>query len=98
MTCRHYCCCRNAKSACTYFLSHRNVPTLGPGESRLPIGDVNSSMVGTGLTQEGLDLTYATVDILMEMTWRTEPIADLDSWFEDFATRRYGRKNEVIRS
>ena len=55
-------------------------------------------MVGTGLTQEGLDLTYATVDILMEMTWRTEPIADLDSWFEDFATRRYGRKNEVIRS
>jgi hypothetical protein len=67
----------------------------GPAKSKLPIDGLNSSMVGTGFTQEGLDLTYATVDVLSEMSWRTEPIQDLEKWFEDFATRRYGRKSQV---
>jgi alpha-N-acetylglucosaminidase len=52
-------------------------------------------MVGTGFTQEGLALTYPTVDILSEMSWRKSPITNLDKWFEDYSTRRYGRQNPL---
>jgi hypothetical protein len=53
-------------------------------------------MVGTGFTQEGLDLTYPTIDILTEMTWRKEPIENVSKWFEDYSNRRYGRQNQVL--
>jgi hypothetical protein len=53
-------------------------------------------MVGTGFTQEGLDLTYPTIDILTEMTWRKEPIENVSKWFEDYSSRRYGRQNQVL--
>ena len=50
-------------------------------------------MVGTGFTQEGLTLTYPTVDVLSEMSWRKGPILNLDKWFEEYSIRRYGRRN-----
>jgi hypothetical protein len=29
------------------------------------------------------------------MTWREGPVEDLDSWFDDYTTRRYGRKSPL---
>jgi hypothetical protein len=38
----------------------------GPAKARLPINGINSTMVGTGYTMEGLDLTYPTVDLVFK--------------------------------
>ena len=67
----------------------------GPSQARQPIQGLNSSMVGTGYTPEGLALTYPTVDILSEMSWMKGPITNLDTWFEDYSQRRYGRQNPL---
>ena len=32
---------------------------------------------------------------LSEMTWRVDPVDDLESWFDDYTTRRYGRKSTL---
>ena len=37
----------------------------GPAHARMPIAGKNSTMVGTGYTMEGLDLTYITVDLVI---------------------------------
>lgn len=39
----------------------------------------NSSMVGTGLTPEGINQNYVMYDLMLEMAWRKEPV-DLDKW------------------
>ncbi|XP_047117354.1 alpha-N-acetylglucosaminidase isoform X1 [Schistocerca piceifrons] len=53
----------------------------------------NSTMVGTGLTPEGINQNYVMYDFMNEMSWREEP-ADLKEWFSQYATRRYGAYNE----
>ncbi|XP_020709840.2 alpha-N-acetylglucosaminidase [Athalia rosae] len=53
----------------------------------------NSTMIGTGLTPEGINQNYVMYDLMTEMAYRREP-ADLDIWFEKYATRRYGAWNE----
>ncbi|KAG8255250.1 hypothetical protein J6590_097055 [Homalodisca vitripennis] len=39
----------------------------------------NSSMVGIGLTMEGINQNYVMYDLMMEMGWREEP-SDLYQW------------------
>ena len=43
---------------------HVETVNKGPALARLPIQGRNSTMIGTGYTQEGLDLTYPTVDLV----------------------------------
>lgn len=39
----------------------------------------NGTMVGTGLTPEGINQNYVVYDLMNEMAWRTEP-ANLTEW------------------
>ena len=55
-----------------------------------------SSMVGLGLTPEGIHNSYAMYDLMLEMTWRPEPISNLENWFTSYARRRYGMENEHL--
>ena len=50
-----------------------------PSEARAMAG---SSMVGTGFTMEGIHNSYVMYDLMSEMSWRTEPVGDLDRWFQ----------------
>ena len=52
-----------------------------PSEARAMAG---SSMVGTGFTMEGIHNSYVMYDLMSEMSWRTEPVGDLDRWFQVF--------------
>lgn len=42
----------------------------------------HSSMVGTGMAMEGIHNAYVMYDLLSEMSWRNEPVPDLDHWFQ----------------
>lgn len=53
----------------------------------------NSTMVGSGITPEGINQNYVIYDLMMEMFWRTEPV-NLTEWFNDYSIRRYGQINE----
>ncbi|GBP60008.1 Alpha-N-acetylglucosaminidase [Eumeta japonica] len=50
----------------------------------------NSTMIGIGLTPEGIYQNYVVYEMMLESAWRTRPIADLDAWTADYASRRYG--------
>ncbi|KZC08048.1 Alpha-N-acetylglucosaminidase [Dufourea novaeangliae] len=52
-----------------------------------------STMVGTGLTPEGINQNYVIYELMNEMAYRRESI-NLDDWFENYASRRYGAWNE----
>ncbi|XP_069672357.1 alpha-N-acetylglucosaminidase isoform X2 [Periplaneta americana] len=52
----------------------------------------NGTMVGTGLTPEGINQNYVMYDLMTEMGWRTQP-ANLTEWFSLYAERRYGGVN-----
>ncbi|CAK9800885.1 NAGLU [Anthophora quadrimaculata] len=52
-----------------------------------------STMVGTGLTPEGINQNYVIYELMNEMAYRREPV-NLDNWFENYASRRYGAWNE----
>ncbi|XP_032679060.1 alpha-N-acetylglucosaminidase [Odontomachus brunneus] len=53
----------------------------------------DSTMVGIGLTPEGINQNYVIYELMNEMGYRHEPV-NLDAWFERYATRRYGAWNE----
>ncbi|CAH1395969.1 unnamed protein product [Nezara viridula] len=53
----------------------------------------NSTLVGVGLTPEGINTNYVIYDLLMDMFWRKEP-ANLTKWFNNYARRRYGIQND----
>jgi len=55
----------------------------------------NGTMVGLGITPEGLPDSYLTTDLFYEMSYRTEPV-DLKVWTSDYARRRYGASNEAV--
>lgn len=52
-----------------------------------------STMIGTGLTPEGINQNYVIYELMNEMAYRRDPV-DLDLWFENYAIRRYGAWNE----
>ncbi|XP_034836377.1 alpha-N-acetylglucosaminidase [Maniola hyperantus] len=51
---------------------------------------VNSTMIGTGLTPEGINQNYVVYDLMLESAWRRHPVEDLNVWVSDYAERRYG--------
>lgn len=50
----------------------------------------SSTMIGTGLTPEGINQNYFIYELMLESAWRKTPIEDLDVWAEKYAIRRYG--------
>lgn len=55
----------------------------------------NSTMIGTGLTMEGINQNYVIYDLMSETAWRSEP-ANLSEWFRDYSRRRYGRQDNNV--
>ncbi|XP_045453537.1 LOW QUALITY PROTEIN: alpha-N-acetylglucosaminidase [Melitaea cinxia] len=51
---------------------------------------VYSTMLGIGLTPEGINQNYVVYDLMLESAWRLGPVEDLNKWVEDYAERRYG--------
>lgn len=56
-----------------------------------------SSMIGTGLTPEGINQNYVVYDFMTECAWRNVSV-DLDAWIEKYAERRYGNNNNLLKS
>ncbi|PSN53363.1 Alpha-N-acetylglucosaminidase [Blattella germanica] len=52
----------------------------------------NGTMIGTGLTPEGINQNYVMYDFMNEMAWRKQP-TNLTEWFSSYALRRYGSQN-----
>lgn len=52
-----------------------------------------STMIGTGITPEGIEQNYVMYELMNEMGWRSEDF-DLVPWLEDYSHRRYGTINQ----
>ena len=50
----------------------------------------NSTMIGIGLTPEGINQNYVVYDLMLESAWRKSPVQDMEEWVADYAERRYG--------
>jgi alpha-N-acetylglucosaminidase len=53
----------------------------------------NSTMIGTGLTPEGINQNYVIYELMTESAWRTAPV-NLTEWIESYTTRRYGSSDD----
>jgi len=53
----------------------------------------NSTMIGIGLTPEGINQNEIVYEFMMENAWRTEP-RNVDDWVQTYAEQRYGAKNK----
>lgn len=61
---------------------------LGPFAAR---SMQNSTMIGTGVTPEGINQNYVIYDLMSEMAWRDMPVC-LTEWFANYTKRRYGQE------
>ncbi|XP_012942157.1 alpha-N-acetylglucosaminidase, partial [Aplysia californica] len=57
----------------------------------------NSSMIGIGITPEGINQNEVVYEFMMENTWRTEP-RDISKWTEQYVLQRYGANNAAAMS
>lgn len=65
---------------------------MGPFEGRkFP----NSSMIGIGLTPEGIHQNEVMYEFMMENSWRTEP-RNATKWVKTYALQRYGANNTDV--
>ena len=55
----------------------------------------NNTMVGIGITPEGIETNYVLYDLMLEMGWRHEQVV-AQEWLKDYATRRYGTQNDDV--
>ncbi|XP_014210831.1 alpha-N-acetylglucosaminidase [Copidosoma floridanum] len=62
-------------------------------EARLMNG---STMIGTGLTPEGINQNYVIYELMNEMALAKRPVK-LDDWFANYAIRRYGVADDSTR-
>lgn len=53
----------------------------------------NSTMIGIGVTPEGINQNYVIYDLMTEMAWRSKS-TNLTEWFDNYARRRYGQQDE----
>ncbi|XP_071967830.1 alpha-N-acetylglucosaminidase [Engystomops pustulosus] len=51
-----------------------------------------STMVGTGLTPEGIEQNDMIYELMNEIGWRSSPL-NLTDWISGYSTRRYGQRN-----
>ncbi|KAJ7313636.1 hypothetical protein JRQ81_005201 [Phrynocephalus forsythii] len=52
----------------------------------------NSTMVGVGLTPEGIEQNDIMYELMTDLGWQREPV-DLQQWTAKYATQRYGTTN-----
>ncbi|XP_068117964.1 alpha-N-acetylglucosaminidase [Hyperolius riggenbachi] len=57
----------------------------------------NSTMVGTGLTPEGIEQNDMVYELMNEIGWRSEPF-NLTDWISGYSDRRYGQKQPYARA
>ncbi|XP_038634429.1 alpha-N-acetylglucosaminidase-like isoform X2 [Scyliorhinus canicula] len=62
----------------------------GPFEARL---FPNSTMVGTGITPEGIEQNDVVYELMNEIGWCKKPL-NLTEWVMSYAQRRYGKTND----
>ncbi|GFR64270.1 N-acetylglucosaminidase, alpha [Elysia marginata] len=55
----------------------------------------DSTMVGIGMTPEGIHQNEVIYEFMAENAWRAKP-RDLNQWFASFAQQRYGHKNDDV--
>uniref|UniRef100_A0A3B5A2Z6 Alpha-N-acetylglucosaminidase n=2 Tax=Stegastes partitus TaxID=144197 RepID=A0A3B5A2Z6_9TELE len=55
----------------------------------------NSTMVGIGMTPEGIEQNPVIYELMSELAWRKEPV-NLAKWASLYAVRRYGSMQENI--
>ncbi|CAL9699636.1 unnamed protein product [Knipowitschia caucasica] len=55
----------------------------------------NSTMVGTGLTPEGIEQNPVIYELMSELAWRKEPV-NLAKWVSLYAIRRYGSTQKEL--
>ncbi|WOL12149.1 hypothetical protein Cni_G20914 [Canna indica] len=60
---------------------------LGPIEARI---SENSTMVGVGMSMEGIEQNPVVYDLMSEMAFHHKPI-NVKMWVDKYTTRRYGR-------
>ncbi|CEG35851.1 Alpha-N-acetylglucosaminidase [Plasmopara halstedii] len=56
----------------------------------------NGTMVGVGLTMEGIFQNYVVYDLTLQMAWVDTPL-DVKVWVSEYATQRYHTDNEHIK-
>ena len=72
-----------------------NLSGLMSSISKDPVEALNNSqskITGIGLTMEGIEQNPVIYDLMLENVWRDTPI-ELESWLNEYALRRYGKKN-----
>nr|KAG5689260.1 hypothetical protein BaRGS_006380 [Batillaria attramentaria] len=65
---------------------------VGPSKGR---AFPNSTMIGTGLTPEGIFQNEVIYEFMNENAWRSGP-RDIDSWLHGYAKQRYGVSSPTI--
>lgn len=55
----------------------------------------NSTLVGLGLTPEGIEQNPVIYELMSELAWRKEPV-NLSKWVSLYALRRYGSMDENL--
>ncbi|XP_062331478.1 alpha-N-acetylglucosaminidase [Osmerus eperlanus] len=55
----------------------------------------NSTLVGLGLTPEGIEQNPVVYELMSELAWRKQPV-NLAKWVSLYATRRYGSTHENL--
>ncbi|XP_018426351.1 PREDICTED: alpha-N-acetylglucosaminidase [Nanorana parkeri] len=51
----------------------------------------NSTMIGTGITPEGIEQNDMIYELMNEIGWKSKPL-NLTEWISDYSDRRYGQK------
>lgn len=71
-----------------------DLPTVGTAPA-LALRQSNGTMVGVGLTMEGIFQNYVVYDLTLEMAWVDAPV-DTEQWVTAFASRRYHSQNDHV--
>ncbi|XP_077294468.1 N-acetyl-alpha-glucosaminidase [Arctopsyche grandis] len=54
-----------------------------------------STMVGIGITPEGINQNYVMYDLMLETAWNDAPV-DINDWIRKYITRRYGMFDDRV--
>lgn len=57
----------------------------------------NSTMIGFGLTMEGINQNYIIYEFALESGWGQTTV-NAEKWFDHYALARYGRRSERLQS
>ncbi|CAK4077588.1 unnamed protein product [Aphanomyces euteiches] len=69
-----------------------DLPTLA-SDPVVAKAESNGTMIGIGLTMEGIFQNYIVYDLTLQMAWTSQPV-DLDVWVPDFIHSRYHVNDE----